>query len=380
MKKDGCSITVPEGTFPKDTKVSAKPSGTGLDFQADGKDGVRLGAPVTISMKLKKKIPAAEIPYYYVVYKKDGKEYLIGPDPAELRKGYAVFQTDHFSLYDFVKPGLKRVIKHKAYYAAADKFTADAMNELMAKAFQKSFDKLDQTLDRLIDRLSDGMIDRTDTFMKKRLKNSLLRDAEFISICRGLATGDTKTSVKGFIDLCAKKLCSGLEKDNVYKKLRAAGMALPEFYKQWKSGNRLSAVKAVSDAVSGEIDEVSIAQLAYGIALTGRETYNDYNIQNAVQGLLGTEEGKKAGYKGEYDITRDDEWEDFKNTDMRGAWRLFRETEMEKWRESKRAGADFSKEEKLAPGIKDERLTRYSKQNDGTQTKLVGWTITGTKK
>lgn len=371
VEKDAYSITLPAGTFGADTKVSVQASGTGIDFRADGRDGVRLEEPVTISMKLEKKIPASEVPYYYVVYKKDGQEYLIEPDPEELRKGYAVFRTDHFSLYDFVKPGIKQVIKHKAYYAAASHFTADAVDALMEKAFQKSFDKLDQTLDRIMDKLSDGKLDRTDSFMKKHLKTSLLRDVEFISMCRGLATGDAKTTVKGFIDLCAKKICNGLEKDKSYKKLRAAGMALPEFYKQWKSGNKLAATKAVSDAVSGEIDEVAVTQFAYELALIGRETYNDYNIQNAVQGLLGTEAGKKAGYKGEYDITKDEEWEDFKNQDMKGAWRLYRETEMEKWRESKRAGCDLSEEEKQTPGVLDERLIKYSKQNYYTDPELA---------
>lgn len=362
VKKDGYSITIPAGTFEKDTKVSAKASGTGIDFQADGKDGIRLEAPVTVSMKLKKKIPAAEIPYYYVVYKKGGKEYLIEPDPKELRKGYAVFQTDHFSEYDLVKASVKRVIKNKAYYAAAYKFSADTIDGFAAKAFEKSFDAIDKILDRIVDKLSDGRMDRSDTFLKKRMKNSLFRNAEFIGVLRGLATGDAKVTVKSAIDLCVKKVCEGLEKEKAYKAARAAGMALPEMYKQWKNGNKLAAIKEVSDAVSGEIDEVSAMQGAYNFALLARGTYNEYNIQMAVQGLLGTKEGEDAGYHGGYDITRDDEWEDFKKYDMKGAYRLFKEAQMEGWREMKRAGGDLTKEEKAVHGVLDERLVKYSKQ------------------
>ncbi len=363
IKKTGYKVTIPAGTLSAGTKVSVKSDGKGIDIKANGKDGIRLDNSVTVTLALSGKVSKSGTPYYMAVLKKNKKTYYIEPNHAMLRKGYLQFKTDHFSEYSLVKAskkGLKQIIKNKAYYAAAYKFTADKLDDYAGKTTEYSIKMMDKFLDKVADKIMKSGSRDNDT-LKKYFKNSCFKDPEFFTILRGVASGDNKTTATGLADILVKH--AGLATGKAYKMIRSGVFVVPDAVKYWYSGNTKMAAKTVVDAVSGELAVISGVQFANSIAVSARESLATYQMNQAVQGLLGTEEGRAAGYKGDVDITKDEEWQEFRDYQMKGAYRNYINDKIEKWRQMKQTGGDLTEEERAYEGALDYRSDKYSSSN-----------------
>lgn len=155
--RDGYQLSLPQGALGEDvslnmTILSAADSenltpagftllGTPIEVKIEGRDFVRLGQPVSVTIQLpKEQLKGMEKEDVYAAYYYNGQwEYFL-PDSVNLKKGTATFTTYHFSLFSFGKLSEREQINNFAKKMAVQSWAQEMSKEEFHAASKDYFD------------------------------------------------------------------------------------------------------------------------------------------------------------------------------------------------------------------------------------------------
>ncbi len=222
LEQDGVEVTIPANTFAQPTEVSLinpdkvpkyeSKQMTGFGAPIDisvGEKSVRLQQPVTIKMKFDPSTLGADLESgsLYMGYF-NGKQWQYIKPVVDRDKNIMTFTTSHFSLFGTTKLTVdQRIEKYTSNKALAD------------WAQKQSDDMTNAAAEKVIDHILKDKLGISDEATKGKVLASLLKDDEWGSMVKNLASGDVAGFNQDLQVLCGKKIVENVSESALSKAL-----------------------------------------------------------------------------------------------------------------------------------------------------------------
>jgi hypothetical protein len=222
LEQDGVEVTIPANTFAQPTEVSLinpdkvpkyeSKQMTGFGAPIDisvGEKSVRLQQPVTIKMKFDPSTLGADLESgaLYMGYY-NGKQWQYIKPVVDRDKNIMTFTTSHFCLFGTSKLTVDQRI---------EKYTS---NKALADWAQKQSDSMtNAAAEKVIDHILKDKLGISDEATKGKVLASLLKDDEWGSMVKNLASGDVAGFNQDLQVLCGKKIVENVSESALSKAL-----------------------------------------------------------------------------------------------------------------------------------------------------------------
>lgn len=222
LEQDGVEVTIPANTFAQPTEVSLinpdkvpkyeSKQMTGFGAPIDisvGEKSVRLQQPVTIKMKFDPSTLGADLESgaLYMGYF-NGKQWQYIKPVVDRDKNIMTFTTSHFSLFGTTKLTVDQRI---------EQYTS---NKALADWAQKQSDSMTNAVaEKVIDHILKDKMGISDEATKGKVLGSLLKDDEWGSMVKNLASGDVAGFNQDLQVLAGKKIVENVSESTLSKAL-----------------------------------------------------------------------------------------------------------------------------------------------------------------
>jgi hypothetical protein len=222
LEQDGVEVTIPANTFAQPTEVSLinpdkvpkyeskQMTGFGAPINISvGEKSVRLQQPVTIKMKFDPSTLGEDLESgaLYMGYF-NGKQWQYIKPVVDRDKNIMTFTTSHFSLFGTTKLTVdQRIEKYTSNKALAD------------WAQKQSDDMTNAAAEKVIDHILKDKLGISDEATKGKVLASLLKDDEWGSMVKNLASGDVAGFNQDLQVLCGKKIVENVSESALSKAL-----------------------------------------------------------------------------------------------------------------------------------------------------------------
>lgn len=222
LEQDGVEVTIPANTFAQPTEVSLinpdkvpkyeSKQMTGFGAPIDisvGEKSVRLQQPVTIKMKFDPSTLGADLESgsLYMGYF-NGKQWQYIKPVVDRDKNIMTFTTSHFSLFGTTKLTVDQRI---------EQYTS---NKALADWAQKQSDSMtNAAAEKVIDHILKDKMGISDEATKGKVLGSLLKDDEWGSMVKNLASGDVAGFNQDLQVLAGKKIVENVSESTLSKAL-----------------------------------------------------------------------------------------------------------------------------------------------------------------